>query len=110
MSRINGLEYDINRIDFQVPFGQTELWRFTTNGNAPHPVHVHGASFQVQSRTKGRGTVFPWERGWKDTVLLQDQETVEVLIRFDQYRDLYLIHCHKLEHEDMGMMSNFEVV
>ncbi len=110
MSKINGLEYDINRIDFQVPFGQTELWRFTTNGNAPHPVHVHGASFQVQTRTKGRGTVFPWERGWKDTVLLQDQETVEVLIRFGGYRGLYLIHCHKLEHEDMGMMSNFEVV
>jgi len=21
----------------------------------------------------------------------------------------YLIHCHKLEHEDAGMMSNFEV-
>ena len=110
MSKINGLEYDMNRIDFQVPFGQTERWRFTTNGNAPHPVHVHGASFQVQSRSGGRGTVFPWERGWKDTVLLQDQETVEVLIRFDGYRGLYLMHCHKLEHEDMGMMSNFEVV
>ncbi len=110
MSKINGLRYDINRIDFQVPFGQTERWRFTTNGNAPHPVHVHGASFQVQSRSGGRGTVFPWERGWKDSVLLQDFETVEVLIRFDGYRGLYLIHCHKLEHEDMGMMSNFEVV
>jgi len=23
--------------------------------------------------------------------------------------DDYLMHCHKLEHEDMGMMSNFEV-
>jgi FtsP/CotA-like multicopper oxidase with cupredoxin domain len=49
------------------------------------------------------------ERGWKDTVLLNDRETVEVLIRFDAYRGLYLLHCHKLEHEDMGMMSNFEV-
>ncbi len=110
MSRINGLTYDLNRIDFQVPFGQTELWRFTTNGNAPHPVHVHGASFQVQSRSGGRGALFPWERGWKDTVLLEDGETVEVLIRFEGYRGIYLLHCHKLEHEDMGMMSNFEVV
>jgi FtsP/CotA-like multicopper oxidase with cupredoxin domain len=110
MSRINGRVYDLNRIDFQVPFGQTELWRFTTGGNAPHPVHVHGASFQVQSRSGGRGQLFPWERGWKDTVLLEDGETVEVLIRFDHYRGLYLLHCHKLEHEDMGMMANFEVV
>lgn len=110
MSKINGLEFDLARIDFQVPFGETERWRFTTNGNAPHPVHVHGASFQVQSRTGGRGKLFPWESGWKDTVLLQDQETVDVLICFDQYRGRYLIHCHKLEHEDMGMMANFEVI
>ncbi len=110
MSKINGLVYDINRIDFQVPFGQIELWRFTTGHNAPHPVHVHGASFQVQSRSGGRGLLFPWERGWKDTVLLEDSETVDVLINFTGYTGEYLLHCHKLEHEDMGMMSNFEVV
>lgn len=110
MTKINGLEYDMDRIDFQVPFGQVERWRFRTNGNAPHPVHIHGASFQVQSRSGGRGRTFPWENGWKDTVLLEDRETVEVLIRFDAYKGIYLMHCHKLEHEDMGMMSNFEVV
>jgi FtsP/CotA-like multicopper oxidase with cupredoxin domain len=110
MSRINGLEYDMARVDFQVPFGTVEKWVFTTAGNAPHPVHVHGASFQVLSRTGGRGALMPWESGWKDTVLLQDFETVEVLIRFNAYRGMYLMHCHKLEHEDMGMMSNFEVV
>ena len=110
MSKINGQIYSLNRIDFQVPFGQVERWRFKTGGNAPHPVHVHGASFQVQSRTGGRGMLFPWEAGWKDTVLLQDRETVEILIRFDTYRGLYLLHCHKLEHEDAGMMANFEVI
>ena len=110
MSKINGLEYDMDRVDFQVPFGEVERWRFVTNGNAPHPVHVHGASFQVVSRTGGRGAVMPWEGGWKDTVLLLDREQVEILIRFDAYRGMYLIHCHKLEHEDMGMMSNFVVI
>ncbi len=117
MSRINGKVYDLDRIDFQVPFGDTELWRFTTAGNAPHPVHVHGASFQVVSRTGGRGQLFPWEQGWKDTVLLEDGETVKILIRFNAFRSvggdgkgLYVIHCHKLEHEDAGMMANFEVV
>lgn len=110
MSKINGQVYAMDRIDAQVPFGQVELWRFTTSGNAPHPVHVHGASFQVQRRTGGRNRLFPWEAGWKDTVLLEDRESVEVLIRFDAYRGVYLMHCHKLEHEDMGMMLNFEVV
>ena len=109
MSKINGKVYDLNRIDFEVPAGRTELWRFRSGRNAPHPVHVHGASFQVQSRTGGRGVVYPWEQGWKDTVLLLDVETVDVLIRFS-IPGLYLLHCHKLEHEDMGMMSNFVVI
>lgn len=110
MSRINGLEYDMDRMDFTVPFGVIERWRFKTGGNAPHPVHVHGASFQVVSRSGGRGKLYPWEGGWKDTVLLGDKETVDVLIRFDGYRSKYVIHCHQLEHESMGMMANFEVV
>lgn len=110
MSRINGQMYDIDRIDFTVPFGVTERWRFKTGGNAPHPIHVHGASFQVVARTGGRGRLFPWESGWKDTVLLADKETVDVLIRFGHYRGLYVLHCHQLEHESAGMMANFEVV
>jgi blue copper oxidase len=109
MGKINGSIYDMERIDFRVPFGQTELWTFKTNGNGPHPVHVHGASFQVVSRTGGRNEVLPWEAGWKDVVLVNDFETVDVLIRFDAYRGIYVMHCHKLEHEDNGMMMNFEV-
>ena len=108
MTRINGVVYDMQRIDFEPSAGVVERWRFRTNGNAPHPVHIHGASFQVQSRTGGRGRLFPWEMGWKDTVLLADRETVDVLIRFDR-QGLYVIHCHQLAHEDQGMMSNFLV-
>jgi FtsP/CotA-like multicopper oxidase with cupredoxin domain len=120
MSRINGQVYDMMNYDLKVPWGTTEKWIFTTNGNAPHPVHVHAAPYQMVSRTGGRGVVYEWERGWKDTVLLEDGETVEVLVRFDHPslkaaaaagdRNIYLIHCHKLEHEDMGMMMNFEII
>lgn len=113
MSRINGRIYDLHRIDFQVPFNTVERWRFTTGGNAPHPVHIHGGHFQVVARSRGRNAIFPWERGWKDTVLMQKGEIVDVLIRFDDPRTKggrYLIHCHQLEHEDSGMMMNFEVI
>ena len=112
MTRINGKVYDPDVPLFTVPAGQVEEWTFTTNGNAPHPVHVHGASFQVIDRTGGRNARFPWETGWKDTVLLNDGETVKVRIRFaaEQAGERYLIHCHKLEHEDAGMMARFDVV
>lgn len=111
MTRINGAVYDMDVISFDVPQNTVEEWVFRTNGNAPHPVHVHGASFQVVSRTGGRRQLFPWEAGWKDTVLLHDRETVTVRIRFDSgHLGRYLLHCHKLEHEDAGMMLNFRVV
>ena len=112
MTRINGTVYDINvdhAIGERLEFATTERWTFVTNGNGPHPVHVHGAAFQVQSRTGGRGRVFEWENGWKDTVLVNDGETVEVLIRFTAHRGQYIMHCHQLAHEDAGMMANFVV-
>ena len=62
------------------------------------------------ARRRGRGRLFSWEGGWKDTVLLNDRETVDVLVRFDDYAGKYVMHCHQLEHESMGMMTNFEVV
>ena len=108
MSRINGQRsrHDSDRLSRPVR-GHSAL-ALQTGGNAPHPVHVHGASFQVVSRTGGRGRLFPWESGWKDTVLLNDKETVDVLIRFDAYGGIdgqYVMHCHQLEHEGMGMMT-----
>lgn len=107
--RINGLTFDIDRVDVSVPLGQVERWTFRNETDLPHPVHVHGTHFQVQTRSGGRNTVYEYERGWKDTVLLMPLETVDVLIRFAEYRGLFLIHCHNLEHEDHGMMLNVEV-
>jgi FtsP/CotA-like multicopper oxidase with cupredoxin domain len=110
MHRINGLSFDMNRVDIQVPLGQVERWVFRNDSTLPHPVHVHGAHFQIVARAGGRGTVFPYEAGWKDTVLVMPLESVEVLIRFSTYRGLFLLHCHNLQHEDLGMMLNVEVV
>jgi FtsP/CotA-like multicopper oxidase with cupredoxin domain len=104
---INGRPFAMERVDERVPFGATEVWRFVNDAPFPHPVHMHAVHFQVLARTGGRGGVFPWERGWKDTVLVFPGETVDVITRFDSHQGLFLLHCHNLEHEDMGMMMNF---
>ena len=52
----------------------------------------------------------PHERGAKDVVFLGEYETVKVLIKFDQGRGKYMIHCHNLSHEDHDMMGQFEIV
>ena len=106
---INGRAFQIDRVDERVPFGATEVWTFDNQGPFPHPVHMHAAHFSVLSRTGGRARVMPWETGPKDTVLVMPGERVEVAARFDRHRGLFLLHCHNLEHEDMGMMMNFVV-
>lgn len=104
--RINGREWEMDRIDERIPFGETEHWNFVNQSGMPHPVHVHATHFEVLSRIGGRGRVFPWEAGRKDTVLMHPMETVQVAVRFTAHRGLYLLHCHNLEHEDHGMMAN----
>ncbi|MFO7635381.1 MAG: multicopper oxidase domain-containing protein, partial [Caldilinea sp.] len=83
-----------------------------------HPVHLHGVHFQVLDRQIDDAQRAGWEtikdglvdEGWKDTVLVMPGERVRIAVRFDGYRGRYLFHCHNLEHEDSGMMRNFEVV
>ncbi|WP_312923558.1 multicopper oxidase family protein [Thermocatellispora tengchongensis] len=86
--------------------GTTEVWRFTSDFH--HPVHVHLAHFRVLSR--GGKAPAATDAGWKDTVDVRPYEVVEVLVRFTGYRGLYMMHCHNLEHEDMAMMADFEIV
>jgi FtsP/CotA-like multicopper oxidase with cupredoxin domain len=107
---INGREFAMTRDDVTVPFGETELWTFENASGLPHPVHLHATHFRVLSRTGGRGQLLPWEAGRKDTVLLHPFESVRVAVQFTAQRGLFLLHCHNLEHEDMGMMQNIRVV
>ena len=105
MHRINGLTYDMNRIDEVIPFNELEEWKFVNTTNNYHPMHVHGVLFQVYSRN-GNTNLSPNDKGWKDTVLVNPNETVQTLVKFNDYSGIYLLHCHNLEHEDDGMMLN----
>lgn len=100
---INGKAFDPDRMDAEPALGEIEIWRFVADLH--HPVHVHLDPFQVLRRgSRGPG---PADAGWKDTVDLRPGEIVEVAVRFSDYAGRYLMHCHNLEHEDMGMMSAF---
>lgn len=111
MHRINNKTYDKSRIDETILGGSTEIWVFdNSKGAEPHPMHIHGVQFQVLDRTGGRGGLIASEKGWKDTVLLLPGEKVRVIMTFASYKGKYMIHCHNLEHEDDGMMLQFEII
>jgi FtsP/CotA-like multicopper oxidase with cupredoxin domain len=106
---INGQLFNMQRVDFSVPFGDVEIWEYRNTGTEPHPMHAHAAFCQVLSRS-GATSVPPEDTGWKDTVLVNAGETVRVLTRFDTHPGVFVHHCHNLEHEDSGMMQNFDVL
>jgi spore coat protein A len=103
---INGKPFDPSRMDARPRLGSTEIWELTAG--PAHPVHLHLVHFKVLSRNNGEP--LPTDAGWKDTVDLTAGERATVIARFDGYRGRYVFHCHNLEHEDMMMMANFEVV
>jgi len=82
-----------------------------------HPIHFHGQQYQIISRTMDgmrkddyatvkEGFI---DTGWKDTVLVMPGEKVEIIKPFEDFKGLFLYHCHNLEHEDLGMMRQFYV-
>src|ERR687889_477916 len=105
---VNGGPFDHSRIDADPELGSVELWKIRPL-NVEHPFHIHLAPFQVLT-SGGGGDPGPYNTGWKDTVNLDNGGDAEILIKFDSYKGKYIFHCHNLEHEDMMMMANFEVV
>lgn len=79
-----------------------------------HPIHLHGQQYQILRRITDKvrsdyATVHEGfiDTGWKDTVLVMPGEEVQIIKPFQDYRGLFLYHCHNLEHEDLGMMRQF---
>jgi bilirubin oxidase len=109
---------------FSVKRGAREVWEIrNAMTSMPHPIHVHGVQFRVierrispqdvRSHQVASGGLGPQDLGSIDTVLVWPGETVRIAIDFAQpFRgeQRYMLHCHNLEHEDMGMMQTFAVV
>jgi len=130
--RLNGRSYgamdEVHDSD-RVTLGATEVWEFANDVSMgmgmgmgmggmmqmAHPMHVHNVSFRVLGRRRN-GAQSDVHRhlasgftdyGLKDVVLVLPGERVQVLMKFENHPGIYLYHCHILEHEDLGMMSNF---
>jgi suppressor of ftsI/bilirubin oxidase len=122
--RINGVRFDMLATQLSVVRGSIEVWEFRNPpGGMPHPMHFHGFPFRVLER-KGspeqvrriavdRRGISPAETGWKDTALVWPGERVRIALDFSHDfpgEQVYMLHCHNLEHEDQGMMLNVRIV
>jgi len=105
---INGKLFDANRVDEYVPANSTEIWSIQNVSPMAHPFHAHATQYQIIDKNGIPATGA--DLGWKDTFLVQPNETVRIIGKFeDVNKGDYMYHCHILEHEDAGMMGYFRV-
>lgn len=100
----------------ELPLNAVQMWALTTVGDptgVPHPIpptphvfHIHVNPFQW-SRTGPDGKP---ERVWKDTLLVRGPAVTNIYTRYPDYIGRFVLHCHILDHEDLGMMEVEEVV
>ena len=105
---INGKTFNPARSDAFPALGTTETWEIVNRTGVPHMIHMHHTDWYLLSRD-GRPPP-PWEDCLKETFFIRAGERIVVAGHFADYTGKYVIHCHMLDHEDHGLMSQFEVV
>jgi FtsP/CotA-like multicopper oxidase with cupredoxin domain len=126
---INDKIYDPERVDFTRQVGTTDDWVLTARGE-PHIFHIHVNPFEIMDVEHGGKSIFgphgeclipPDSLGlenqycgmwhtFKDTVFVQPEYKVMIRTKYDRYIGEFVIHCHILDHEDSGMMTNIQIV
>jgi FtsP/CotA-like multicopper oxidase with cupredoxin domain len=124
---LNGRSYKMNdvRPDEVIPVNTLQLMEFDNNGRGggmgmmnmamPHPMHLHGEQFQIIKREISSGSEDAYasvskglvDNGWHDTALVMSGEKVTFLKPFNDFKGMFMYHCHNLEHEDLGMMRDY---
>ncbi len=90
---------------FRVERGQSVIVETENRTGWLHGMHVHGHHFLIVSRNGLQERV----RNWRDTFVIDRDETVEIAFVADN-PGKWLLHCHMLEHAAAGMRTWFEVV
>ena len=95
---INGQTYE-NTDPLMVKQGQATRLRIQNHSMMPHPLHVHGHTFQI-GPAGGSGPR-------KDTVLVPAMGAVEVDLTADNPGQ-WMVHCHNAYHAEAGMMTRLD--
>ncbi len=94
--------------------GAVDHWRLLS-GFDGHPFHIHINPFLVcpiegDDDPNAKGLLFePPFAHWRDTYLVNLDRQVDVVTEYRAFTGSFVYHCHKLNHEDHGMMELLRV-
>lgn len=93
-------------VDRDLPLGAVEHWRIQSSVDG-HPFHIHINPFVVCPNDNPFDPLpFPH---WRDTYLVNGERKVDAFLENKSYTGPFVLHCHKLTHEDHGMMELLRV-
>jgi FtsP/CotA-like multicopper oxidase with cupredoxin domain len=106
---INGQYFEEDKYVHVIPFGETV--QRTIGGITAHPYHMHVQPYQLFEGFP-TGDLVATENGyfqngdWHDVIISQGGvREMEMRFRADIFDGKLMLHCHRLNHEDQGMMS-----
>jgi FtsP/CotA-like multicopper oxidase with cupredoxin domain len=105
---INGRTFNPARADAFPVLGETATWELVNRTGVAHMMHLHHTDWYLLARD-GKPPP-PWEDCLKETFFAYPGERILLAGRFADYTGKFVVHCHMLDHEDHGLMSQFEVV
>jgi FtsP/CotA-like multicopper oxidase with cupredoxin domain len=105
---INGKTFDPAQVDATPRLDSTVTWQLRNQTGVTHVMHIHATDWYMLSRN-GKAPK-PYENCLKESFVLEPDDVVVVAGHFSDYTGKYVVHCHMLDHEDHGLMSQFEVV
>jgi len=93
------------RSDRIMTVGQPERWQIRAFDG--HPFHIHINPFLV---CPNRSNKEPNFAHWRDTMWVQAEDGArDVIMNPRRFTGSFVLHCHKLNHEDEGMMERVEI-
>ena len=102
---VDGRLFDHGRVDQRVRLGAVEEWTLTNLHVHDHVFHIHTNPFQV-TKINGQPQSDPV---WRDTAIVPRRGSMTFRSRFLDYTGKFVLHCHMMNHEELGMMQVVEV-
>ncbi len=112
---INGITYVDHEHCYKTmsDLGTWEVWEVTNGSMMDHPFHHHTNSAQVLSITggdAGYASLYTSIPAWKDVTIVPAGGKIQLLMPVLDYPGMAMLHCHIIDHEDIGMMGIWHIM
>jgi FtsP/CotA-like multicopper oxidase with cupredoxin domain len=105
---LNGNTFDPGRVETEAELGSVVVWKLKNGTQYGHLMHPHHTDWYMLSRNGEAPRAH--EACLKETFFMDPFDEITIAGKMSDYTGKYVMHCHMLDHEDHGLMGQFEVV